>query len=514
MQNPILTPALYRWYKLKFDKNKKASATGSLIVYIIKSKATKQFALIALISCLLQFIIFKSLYPYPDFFSDSYSYILAAYAHLDVNIWPIGYSKFLSIFHSLTHSDTALISFQYFTLELSALYFFFTWLYFYSPSKLSQIILFIFLFFNPLFLYICNYVNSDPLFASLSIFWFTELLWILNKPRTYHILTQGILLLLCFSIRNNAYYYPFVSAFAFLISKQHPISRLVGGLFGPILISIFIVHTRAAAKQLTGTAQYSYFTGWQLANNALYIYDKISIDSKLLPTKSAILLNSYAKFFFSNANKEALDDALQNNPGNFFIQYQKSPLKIYFLKNYQWNNDLEYISNWGKASNDFIPFGSYIIQKYPLKYLRYFVLLNAKNYFIPPLEKLEIYNLGSSNVQPIAQHWFDLKSTSIASVSNIIQGRLLYIFPTLFLAINILCFGGVIWITVSNNLIISVSLRQFLSLSYIFLILNMGFCLISTIVVLRYLFFPMLIGLALVLILFDIYDTTNSNKII
>jgi len=87
---------------------------------------------------IVSFILFKLLYPYPDFFSDSYSYLEAAYFNQDIAIWPIGYSKFLWAFHYLTHSDTAFVAFQYFFLQISALYLFFSILYLYQPSEVTK----------------------------------------------------------------------------------------------------------------------------------------------------------------------------------------------------------------------------------------------------------------------------------------------------------------------------------------------------------------------------------------
>src|SRR6202040_3633662 len=100
--------------------------------------------------------IFKFFYPFPDFFSDSYSYLFAAYAHLDISIWPIGYSKFLEAFHFLTNSHVILVAFQYFLIEVAAGYFFFTVLYLFHPRNTNRRILFLALFINPLFLYLSN----------------------------------------------------------------------------------------------------------------------------------------------------------------------------------------------------------------------------------------------------------------------------------------------------------------------------------------------------------------------
>ncbi len=92
-----------------------------------------------LLCCItVEFILFKLLYPYASFFSDSYSYIFAAAMHLDVNVWPIGYSKFLQFFPWITRSHLALISFQFYFLEISALYFFLSILYFYRLQRITR----------------------------------------------------------------------------------------------------------------------------------------------------------------------------------------------------------------------------------------------------------------------------------------------------------------------------------------------------------------------------------------
>src|SRR6266700_1382887 len=97
----------------------------SFLRFILKDKRNKNYLLIALAGMVVELIIFKILYPFADFFSDSYSFIWAAKENMDVNLWPIGYSKFLRYFHFITHSDTALVSFQYFLVVLSNLFFFF-----------------------------------------------------------------------------------------------------------------------------------------------------------------------------------------------------------------------------------------------------------------------------------------------------------------------------------------------------------------------------------------------------
>ncbi len=148
---------------------KQSPSSASFRDYVFAEN--KAYLLIMAGILLIEFVIFKILYPFPDFFSDSYSYIRAAYLHLDVNdnTGPIGYSRFLALFHHwVSHSGSALIAFQYMAWCCSALYFYFTVTYFYPTGKNTRIFLNLFLFFNPLIFYTTNYVTSDILFISMS----------------------------------------------------------------------------------------------------------------------------------------------------------------------------------------------------------------------------------------------------------------------------------------------------------------------------------------------------------
>lgn len=480
----------------------------NLIKFIGANKRNRVFIWIASISIIIQFIIFKILYPFADYFSDSYSYIFAAKANLDVNIWPIGYSIFLRLFHLITHSDTALVGFQYSLLEISALYLFYSTLYLFNISRISRNILFAFLFFNPLFLYVCNYINSDPLFVALSLFWFTQLLWIIHKPAWHQIITHGIILFLSFTIRNNAYYYPFITAICYLISDHKRWLKSAGIAFPTLLIFSFIIHTRNAAFKLTGVKQFSLFTGWQLANNALYLYDKIKVDSSKLPSQESRKLNDYSSQFYSQMPSDFHKNILSDYVGNFFIRQPESPLKFYLYTKYKITDNSSGIIAWGKASKVYGEFGKHIIMNYPIAYARYFMLLNLNNYFLPPLEKLETYNLGLDEVDPIAAEWFHYSSTKVTSVGNNAQKWILLIFPKLFLVLNLYIFIGIVWFLIRKQYNkVSPQFNRILAITIIFQAANLVFCAFATIVVLRYQVFPMIIGFAFVLLLTEAFES-------
>lgn len=467
-------------------------SANSYLKNIWKDRNNRQFLLLALASSITLFIIFKLLYPYPDFFSDSYSYIEAAYQRLDISIWPIGYSKFLFWVHSITHSDTALIAIQYLLLQLSLMHLFYSIRHFYSISKLSSKILFIIFFINPLSLYLCNYVNSDPLFASLSVFWLVELIWIIKRPRIYQIFTQAVLLFLCFTVRNNAYYYPFVAA-AFILFSCQPVSRKIEGILMPLLFIIpFIIHTKNEAYKKTGTHQFSLFTGWQLANNALYIYDKADVTDDDMPTPQSKELNNIAKQYFTHVKSLAFHKYLNSYVGNFFIRQPEAPLKQYYQKYYSSARDSDNVRNWGRASADFEPFGRTVILHCPVSYLQYFVIPNIGHYFLPPLSHLEQYNYGQNKINSIAAYWFDYPTTKVSCVSYGLQ-QFLIVYVALFALLNV----HILWLLlrlILHKLEFHNLTKQPIEywLFTFFLFLNFIFSVTTTENILRYQFVPLI----------------------
>jgi len=467
--------------------------------------------MIAGIATILQFIIFKLLYPFADFFSDSYSYIYGAYANLDINIWPIGYSWFLRYFHFITHSDTAVVAFQYFFLILSSLIFFFTIRYFYRPARNSSNILYVFLFFNPLFLYISNYINSDPLFASLSLLWITQLLWIIHRPMIYQILTHGILLYLCFIVRNNAMIYPFISALAFLLSNHRRFVKVLGIAFGSLLVILFVNHQRNAAYKLIGQKEFSLFTGWQLANNALYARPYITIDSKALPDNNTRELDRIANDFYNRVHPQ-FNTYLSAYVANFFIREREAPLKVYFKQHFNPTSENEILRDWAKASVPFGEYGKYILYNYPRAYFKHFMLLNTKHYFLPPLEKLEVYNLGQDEVWKPAMEWFDYKSTKVESYSRTLQGTLLAPFPLFFLFVNV-CVMGIMTLFLLRKHYRETTGAYTKSILVMFLLFlgNMAFTIFTTMNVLRYQFFPMVISFGLLILLSELIGIKKTT---
>lgn len=482
---------------------------GSYLAFIWQEKANRAYLLCAAALCVIQFAIFKLLYPFPDFFNDSYWYIFAASEGLDINIWPIGYSKFLAAFHLLTHSDTALVAFQYFFMQLAALHFFFTLLYFFKTSRWSRNVLFTFFFINPLTLYLSNTVSSDILFGALTLLWLTELIRVIRQPRHYQLLTNALLVFLCFTIRHAGSYYLFVSALGFVLSNQ-AIWRKIMGVGLPIILLIpFVLHSEKVAYSMTGSRQYSLLTGWQLANNALYTYNHVHVDSAQLPTPVAREINRMAIQFFNETNPGIYDPGLNPEASNFFI-VGDGPLIQYFYAHKRGVGNLSTVREWGRVSALFAPFGKYIIRHDPMAYVRYYALPNAWQYLKPPLSDLKRYNGGRDKVDSLAVAWFEYPGRTVYCVSHNWQGYM-YAYSVLFLLLNFFVFGQMMFLIIKFR---RLDKRDFLLHSFLmaYLFINFIFSIIATNNMLRYQYIPLFVLLSVtVLISKNLSQTGNGN---
>ena len=441
--------------------------------YFLFRKTTSRWLLISALTILIvEFLVFEYFYPFPDFSSDSYNYIYAATANLDISLRPIGYSKFLQALHVITTSDTALVSFQYAIVQTAALWYYFSILYFYKPGKAIRIFLFVFLFINPLFLYAANYVDNRSVFIALSLAWLTHLIWILNRPKSPQVFLHALLLFLCFTVSEIAWYYPVVAILAFILSRQSIRIKLVGIALPAAMILAFIIHTRQIAKEMTGAAQFSLSAGWRLANNALYMYGHIQVDSNQSPSAQIHEINRLSRQFYDKAPHD-INSYLAASGGDFFIREPRSPLNQYFDQQAGIATEYDRMVAWGRYSAIYETYGTWLIRKYPLSFIRYFLLPNTISYILPDPGKSGVYNRGEGEVSPPVQDWFNYKLPNVEATFNTLQGNLLSIFAYVFFFSDILFCGCVAWfLTKRRQITVNRSLSSVILLAVSFLILN------------------------------------------
>jgi hypothetical protein len=462
--------------------------------WLLENRLNRAFLWIAGISILVQFIIFKILYPYAGFINgDSYVYLQSAYFNMDVNTYPIGYSKFLRLFSIFTNSDTALVAFQYLSIQLSALWFTFTLFFLYSPRKITKWLLFLLIVFNPVFLYISNYVSSDSLFLALSLTWFTLLLWILHRPTTSLIIFQAVILFLAFMVRYNALYYPFIAAIAFLLSKQ-PLKRKLASIAASlVLIGLFMLGTANHYQRLTGIRQFTPFSGWQIANNAMYAYRYVdSQELKKAPPRLQQLDLMVRKYFDTSRD-------LRTHPSEMLLASTvymwdpHSPLQLFMTNRFKKDSTAGPIKRWASMAPLYSEYGSYLIREYPMTFFKYYLWPNAIKYYTPPGEFLDTYNAGADTIQNIAQVWFNYKDKKVRTAFKDLKVKVLDFLPIFSGVMNVIFLFGFFSLMLLQRLNRNSILTGALVLAITLWLVNFGFSVFASPITLRYQLFGVLV---------------------
>ncbi len=470
-----------------------------VLTYVWSNKANRTWMVVAPAAFLVQFLIFKSShYPYANYTPDSYWYIGAAVTNADVNIWPVAYSKFLRLVGSFSHSDTIVVALQYFLLQVGSVILLFSIDYFLRLDALMRKILFLFVIFNPLPLYIANYISADALFIGFSLLWMTSLFWIIYCPRLWLFILQGLLLLVCFSLRYNAIYYPVVSGLAFFLSRMTWTRKLAGFSLGIVLILAFYGYTSRKMKEATGRQEFSAFSGWQLANNALYMYTHIPADErKPVPTRFAGLENMVRQHIDTLGKVQLTKDDSLNMI--YYLWNKKGPLVQYMTK--QWRDDSakSYFQKWADEGPLYSDYGRYLIATYPLAFLQYWIAPNAVKFAVPPTEFLGTYNMGRDSVGAVAKDWFRYGSLEVTeNNSQDTRFEVVEVYPIFAALVNVMFLLGLI----GTILLKTIDWREYgipqlLILVTGFWMINAAFSIFASPVVLRYQYFPILLCFSL-----------------
>jgi hypothetical protein len=395
---------------------------------------------IALPVLILVWTLFKYCYPYANFFTDSYTYVQAAADRELISYRPIGYSVFLNAVHSLSTSDTFLVTLQYGLIQTACGYLFFTLRRRFSLSVRTEWFLLAFLLLDPVILYVSNCVSSDALFIALSLVWMVELIELAHRPSWWRMVLQVILLSLIFFIRYNALYYPVVAAFAYLWAPKGLVFRLTG-ITGSILIVVAgTTFTKEVTRVQTGAPVFSAFSGWQMANNALHIVPYVpaetigtSQDVTASPSPECRELAALVRQYFDSAGPLLRKNAPAVTTSYMWVK--SSPLRQYF-EIYKKRNNLPYFTAWNRVSTVFTQYGYFLVRRHPLAFIRYYCWPGAKEFLFPPLGVLEQYNDGIKEVDPIAQKWFHYKTRLPTVCSSTIQASILRPFTWLYGFIN------------------------------------------------------------------------------
>ena len=447
-------------------------------------KTQSKYLRIAIPVLLLTWVLFKYYYPFADFFVDSYTYIDAARAHDIISVRPIGYSIFLRMVHSLSASDTFLVTIQYGLLQSACFYLFFSLRRWFTLSLWAERILLAFLLLDPIIPYLANCVSSDALFTALSLFWIVELIRLVRRPSRGGLIRQLLLLALVILLRYNALCYPVVAAFAFLLCPKPGLFKLTGIAATILLVLAGTLTIKEVTRRETGAAVFSAFSGWQLANNALNMYPWIPVDTTNLPSPECRRLAVLCRQYFDSAAP-----SIEKEPPSATTSYmweKRSPLRQY-MDEYRKRHDLPYFTAWNNVSPLFTQYGYHLIRRHPFAFSGYYLWPSAKGFFLPPLEIFEQYNEGKKEVDTVAQNWFHYHTRQIKVYSATIQAGIFAPFPWFFFIINVVfVITAFLFLGYKDLRARNPEFTACFALIVAFFLINSGFCIFATASVFRY----------------------------
>lgn len=354
--------------------------------FIFRNQENRRWCWAALGLSIIGWCLFKWVYPNPNMVLDSYCLVRGAISGANVEVWPIGYSKFLILLGYLSHSAMLLVWVQYMGMVLACMYFFFTLLYIFNPGKWVKAGMFVFLFANPLFYYINNFVLTDGLYTTLSVAWFTLLIWVVFRPKDYMIWVHALLLLVLFSIRYNAMFYPFIAAAAFLFSSFRLWKKLVAMVLAGGMVLGFIVFTRNEMKQATGVSGFTVFSDWKILNNALFGYGHFyKTDPRPVPVEFAPL-DSLIRLSFDVNGPDDMYNYGAITSGSMYMFHPYSPLTLYMSEQEQRSTSFIILDQSMPMSPLYGAYGKYLVRWHPFAFVRYFLLPNVQRHLLPPME--------------------------------------------------------------------------------------------------------------------------------
>lgn len=384
----------------------------------IKSRTSIFFIVFSFFVSTITFIILRHFFHAANLYYDSIAYLQNAQLNSSISFRPITYSKIIPFFKAISDSDISIVLAQFYANYFANIFLFLTTLYIFPVRKIGQWVLFISLFLNPLYFSYNNYILSDAFFCSLIVIWFCLLLWSIILPKWYFFALQIAVLVPAFYLRYHGIIFPIISLVCiFLFSNISLIKKAVVALIKIACFAFIIIITTNNNKRTVNINSFSAFSGWQIANNAMFIVENnpSCIDDILKYNKDSDLTE--AVNFIKHYYDTSLQPLKETVPSGIFIWDTKSPLRSYH-KFYVISHHLTDAQAEQVLGPVFKKFGASVIERNPISYLKNFILPNFKLYLKSRMEALAMYNLDSDKIPSIAAGYYKYENTTVSTLTR------------------------------------------------------------------------------------------------
>ncbi len=389
----------------------------------------KKWLLQAIVLSVVGFIILKYCFPVPDINDDGINYISWAYNDTKMAYRPLAYVYFLEMIHSFTTSIGAVVIIQFIIHVISQLFALFSVDYIFVINPRVKQLLIVFTSLNPLLLIQCNNIASDSLFCSLTILLITLLIWFARKPDWRLFIAVVSVLYFCIALRLTAMFFPFLFLVTIILCKAKLHAKLLYAGAVIAVVAMFVQNQKDTAWRETGVSVFSGFSGWQIANNALYCYKKIHVENKDLPSLETRRIDSAVKYLIDSV-------PTPDEVGVAYLWHQKSPLRMYTIYNASASKQ-KYFLSWMMVSEDLSEYGWYIIRNNPYPFIRYYIYPNLKRFFYPEPSPLDNYNAAKVKLPAEVGLWFNWPAAELRCRFPELQRKIISVYPPLCLLLNI-----------------------------------------------------------------------------
>ena len=192
--------------------------------------------------------------------------------------------------------------------------------------------------------------------------------------------------------------------------------------------------------------------------------------------------------------------AMDSTTTYFYLWSGRGPLVSYLTKEWKKDSTTPYFKRWASEGPLYASYAMYLIGKYPIEFAQRFLMPNAVKFAVPPTEFLGVYNMGSDSVSNQAKDWFHYKSQKVMA-HNKKDGpvRVTDWYPVFATLVNVLLLIHLVGLAVLGGMKNSSGLGKLLILAVALWLVNSGFSILASPIVMRYQFFPVLIGFCVAL---------------
>lgn len=395
----------------------KAKDFRGFLRYLTSNDSNHILIILSVILTSLLWLVFKCAYSIPYFSYDSYDYLNAAFANIEPNYHPNGYSKFLDWMQHLAHSKYLLVTVQYCMIQGSLLLLLLSLKYFWRLGIISTSVLFVFFFINPLFIDASNHIMSDVTFTSLTIIFFVLIIWIVYDPKPIMVVFLALIIGITFSLRYNALCFPLIAMLVLLISQIGWPWKIIGIILQLIFIGFLVLNTSKRIESITGVYQFSPFSSWKIANNALYMYAKVKpIEHKQVPPQFVKLDSLVVDYFNKNIDNYTLYDKDYTH-GCYYVFSPRSPLTRYSFGDTHPVPIFTY-NKFALSAPLYKSYGEYLIKQHPIEFARYVVWPSILRFIVPHGELFDSIDIKfmvpkNDNDGRLAHAWFGFDDDQI-----------------------------------------------------------------------------------------------------